>query len=117
MSDRIGRLEFIFWFVTAIVVGSILLGIVMALTNTPTQFGGTYPLSSAACLILAAVIILRASVSRFHDMGRPGWSALLLFVPLIGVIAFVLLLAIPGQKGPNRFGEPSVFLQRLRKVA
>jgi uncharacterized membrane protein YhaH (DUF805 family) len=56
-------------------------------------------------------------VSRFHDIGWSGWAVLLMFVPLVGAVAFLLLLVVPGQKRPNLHGEPPIFLQRFRKLA
>jgi len=70
MSNRISRLELLFWFVASILGGGILLAIVASLTNTAIEIGRTrYPLSQALCLIAAAVVILKAVVSRFHDIG------------------------------------------------
>jgi uncharacterized membrane protein YhaH (DUF805 family) len=117
MSNRIGRLEFIFWFAASILSFGILLGIVATLTNTAIDVGRTHPMSQALCVILAAVVILRAAVSRFHDLGWPGWAVLLMFVPLVDIIALLLLLLMPGQKRPNRYGVSSIFLQRFRKLA
>lgn len=117
MSNRIGRLEFIFWFVASILSFGILLGIVATFTNTPIEVGGTHPMSQALCLILAAMVILRGAVCRFHDLGWPGWAVLLLFVPLVDIIALLLLLSVPGQNRSNRYGGPSIFLQRFRKLA
>ena len=116
MSNRIGRLELLFWFVSSILAGGILLAIVARLTKTAIEFG-THPLSQALCIIAVAVVILRAAVSRFHDIGWSGWAVLLMFVPLVGVVAFLLLLVVPGQKRPNLHGEPPIFLQRFRKLA
>lgn len=76
--------------------------------------------------------VVLPTVSRLHDIGRSGWWALGLFVPgvqvqtlfatgpelfpgskLIAIIASVLLVgtlvvigALPGQPGANRFGAP-----------
>jgi|SRR5882724_3723306 len=83
MSNRIGRLELLFWFVSSILAGGILLAIVASLTRTAIEFG-THPLSQALCIIAVAVVILRAAVSRFHDIGWSGWAVLLMFVPLGG---------------------------------
>jgi uncharacterized membrane protein YhaH (DUF805 family) len=116
MSNRIGRFELLFWFVSSILAAGILLAIVASLTRTAIEFGA-HPLSQALCLIGAAVIILRAVVSRFHDIGWSSWAVLLMFVPLVGVVAFLLLLTVPGQKRPNLYGEPPIFLQRFRKLA
>lgn len=47
--------------------------------------------------------LLAVSVRRYHDTGRTGWLALLLFVPLINLLGLALLCA-PGTTGPNRYG-------------
>jgi len=118
MANRIGRLELLFWFVVSILGTGILLAIVASLTNTPIEFDRTrYPVSQALCFIAAAVVILKAVVSRFHDIGRSGWGVLLMFVPLVDIVALLLLVIVPGQKRPNLHGDPPIFLQRFRKLA
>lgn len=42
---------------------------------------------------------------RFHDLGKPGLFAAVLFVPFFNFIAFVALCLLPGQPGPNHFGQ------------
>jgi uncharacterized membrane protein YhaH (DUF805 family) len=118
MSDRIGRLELLFWFVVSILGSGILLAIVASLTNTAIEFDRTrHPLSQALCLIAATVVMLKAVVSRFHDIGLSGWAVLLMFVPLVDIVALLLLVVVPGQKAPNIYGKPPTFLQRFRKLA
>jgi hypothetical protein len=46
-----------------------------------------------------------------------GWAIPLMFIPLVDVIAFLFLLLAPGQKARNVYGDPPIFLQRLRKLA
>jgi uncharacterized membrane protein YhaH (DUF805 family) len=118
MSNRIGRLELFSWFVASALSGGILLSIVASLTNTAIEVGRTrHPWSQALCLIVAAVAILKALVCRFHDIGWSGWAVLLMFVPLVDIVALLLLLVVPGQKRPNLYGKPPIFLQRFRKLA
>jgi uncharacterized membrane protein YhaH (DUF805 family) len=70
--------------------------------------------------VLAAadnLIFLWLAARRFQDQDRPGWLALapsafllvVLLVPLppvalLGLIAFVIALFLPGTIGPNRYG-------------
>lgn len=72
--------------------------------------------SQALLLIAASIVMLKAFMSRFHDFGWSGRAVLLMFVPLVNVVAFFVLLAVPGQKRTNQYGEPTTFLQRLRKA-
>ncbi|HMM64736.1 MAG TPA: DUF805 domain-containing protein [Mesorhizobium sp.] len=44
------------------------------------------------------------AVKRLHDLGKPGLMALVLFVPVISILAFLVLCLFPGQPGPNRYG-------------
>lgn len=115
MANRIGRLELLFWWAASIVGASMVAAIVGGLTNTTF---GYYPhkLPEALILIAATLVMLRAVLSRLHDIGWPGWALVLLFVPLVDVLALLLLFVVPGQKTANAFGEPTVFLQRLRKI-
>ena len=61
--------------------------------------------------------MLKAIVSRFHDIGWPGWAVFVMAVPLVDLIALLFLLLAPGQKQANVYGEPPRFLQRLRRMA
>jgi uncharacterized membrane protein YhaH (DUF805 family) len=45
------------------------------------------------------------AVKRLHDIDKPGILALLLFVPIVQIIAFLVLCLFPGQPGPNRYGR------------
>jgi uncharacterized membrane protein YhaH (DUF805 family) len=79
-----------------------------------SNWANAIPFPQAVCFILATLLILKAVVSRFHDIGWSGWAVLLMFVPLVDILALILLLVMPGQKQPNAYGEPPIFLGRLR---
>ena len=98
MANRIGRLELLFWCVASILGAGIVFGIVSLLTNTPIEPGQTpHHWLQALPLLAASVVILKAQMSRFHDIGWSGWAILLTFVPLANLVAR--------------------FLRRLRKLA
>ena len=48
---------------------------------------------------------LSAGARRLHDIGKSGWWQLLLIIPLIGMIALVVLMAMKTQEGDNKFGQ------------
>jgi uncharacterized membrane protein YhaH (DUF805 family) len=54
---------------------------------------------------LSVWAIFALSVKRVHDLGKPGGFALALFIPVVSYIAFVVLCVMPGEPGPNRFGQ------------
>ena len=47
---------------------------------------------------------LALAAKRFHDVGKAGWFCLLLFVPLVGLIAFIYLLFARGEDRDNQYG-------------
>jgi len=87
-----------------------MLGIVSVLTNTPLEPGRTrYPWSQALWLVAASIVMLKAIVSRLHDIGRSGWAVLLMFVPLVNFVALLLLTVVPGQKSATRTASLQFF--------
>ena len=115
MANRIGRLELLFWYVASIVGAGVLAAILAALTNTTFKLYPA-PLPEALILIAVSIVMLKAVLSRLHDIGWSGRALVLMFVPLVNVVALLFLLVVPGQKGANPYGKPTVFLQRLRKI-
>lgn len=45
------------------------------------------------------------AIKRLHDLGKPGLMALVLFVPVVSIVAFLVLCLFPGDPGPNRYGS------------
>jgi uncharacterized membrane protein YhaH (DUF805 family) len=51
-------------------------------------------------------MIVAVHVKRWHDRGKPGWKALTLFIPIVGVVwAIVELGFLQGTRGPNKYGQ------------
>jgi uncharacterized membrane protein YhaH (DUF805 family) len=64
----------------------------------------------SAVIFLWAVLALyvpaiAAAVRRLHDTDKSGWWYLVASVPYVGVIILLVLLALQGTSGTNRFGE------------
>lgn len=60
---------------------------------------------------LCLLEVLLAAVMRGHDLGRPGWQLVVVFLIALAVLpaVFILLYYLartPGEAGPNRFGAP-----------
>lgn len=49
---------------------------------------------------------LGVSVRRLHDSGKSGWWLLLHFIPMVGTLILLVLMALEGDPGPNRYGPP-----------
>jgi uncharacterized membrane protein YhaH (DUF805 family) len=55
-------------------------------------------------LLVSFVPGLAVSFRRLHDTGRSAWWLLIALIPLLGGLVLVVLCALPGTQGPNRFG-------------
>lgn len=44
------------------------------------------------------------AVKRLHDMGRPGGMAVLMFVPMLGVMFWLYTGFVKGNPGENKYG-------------
>lgn len=55
--------------------------------------------------LLAIFIPYFALISRrLHDTGKSGWYFFVYFIPFIGGIWFLVLMATNGDVGPNKYG-------------
>lgn len=48
---------------------------------------------------------LAVGVRRLHDTGKSGWMLLVAFIPVIGIIWLIILLATEGTPQSNQYGE------------
>ncbi|GAA0709610.1 DUF805 domain-containing protein [Dokdonella soli] len=78
----------------------------------PAMFdtGNTLVTMVALVYVLTTTWIFFASAAkRWHDTNRSAMYALIMFVPVVGVVVNLLLcLLLDGTSGPNRFGEAPV---------
>ena len=47
---------------------------------------------------------LAVAIRRLHDQDRSGWLLLLVFIPILGWFALLVLMLLDGTRGRNRFG-------------
>ena len=83
--------------------------------NPSAFFGpGFFLLMGLAGIYLLAALIpgIAVTVRRLHDRDMSGWwylgfiaLGMIPFVGWIANIAFLVILCLPGTRGPNRFGE------------
>lgn len=55
-------------------------------------------------MIISVWANVALSVKRLHDVGKAGFLAVVLFIPVLSIIAFIALCLIPGNPGPNQYG-------------
>jgi len=96
-SGRARRKEYWMFFLFNILI-ALALGFVEGLFGSPGVIGGLY---SLAVLIPGIAV----SIRRLHDTDRSGWWILVVFIPVIGGIALLVLMALDSKEGTNKYGE------------
>jgi uncharacterized membrane protein YhaH (DUF805 family) len=87
-TDRAGRLDY---FCTWIGMWLFVIGVFMVIAgNTISQF-------MPILIIILSIINIANVCRRLNDIGKSRLLALLLFIPIIGLIFFIYLLATPGK--------------------
>ncbi|HYD26024.1 MAG TPA: DUF805 domain-containing protein [Croceibacterium sp.] len=132
-SGRSRRQEFWMFALLNLIVYCVLLGIMFAFGagasmedaasgNYAAMFGG-FGLLLAVWALAVLIPSIAVSVRRLHDRDMSGWWYLGFIVasmiPIVGIIAsiaYLVVMALPGTPGPNRFGpdpkgaaDPEVF--------
>lgn len=97
-SGRIGRLRFAAYFLLIGLISRALIGVLDGSED------GLVLILQLLLVVMATSVIVR----RFHDIDRPGWMWIVMWVPLLNLFWFVYLLMRKGTEGDNRFGpQPS----------
>jgi uncharacterized membrane protein YhaH (DUF805 family) len=57
-------------------------------------------------IYVLAIIIpgIAVTIRRLHDTNRSGWWSLVVFIPVIGVIALLVLMVLDSTPGNNKYG-------------
>ena len=56
-------------------------------------------------MLFSIIPYIAVAVRRLHDLNMTGWYYLINFIPIIGVIIFLITVARPGMNKKNRFGK------------
>lgn len=74
-----------------------------------TFLGSLFNLLSFAYTCAVFLPSLGIAVRRLHDINKSGWFLLLPFIPIIGLVYIIYLLAKPGDVGDNQYGSPTSY--------
>jgi uncharacterized membrane protein YhaH (DUF805 family) len=85
------------WFVLANLIVFAVLAVLMGVSSV---FGVLYLVYAVAMFVPSLAVAIR----RLHDTSRSGWWLLISFVPLVGGIILIVLLALDSTPGPNQYG-------------
>ena len=100
MAGRSHRREFA-WFIACMLLFYLVISAVFEIAGRDSA-----RVASALFTLVHLLAFVAACSRRLHDTGRSGWWQLLLFVPGVGFLVLLLLMAVPGSSGGNRFGLP-----------
>jgi uncharacterized membrane protein YhaH (DUF805 family) len=79
---------------------ALILDQVLGTANNDTGYGIFYSLYGLAVFLPSIAV----GVRRLHDIGKSGWWLFISFVPFIGGIWLLVLLATEGEPGENQYG-------------
>jgi uncharacterized membrane protein YhaH (DUF805 family) len=102
-EGRARRKEYWMFFLVNLLVSLGLMSIDNVSGLTKATNGAVNPLETlyAFAVFLPA---LSVTIRRLHDTDRSGWWVLIAFVPIIGAIVLLILMAIAGDDRENRYG-------------
>ncbi|HXD68485.1 MAG TPA: DUF805 domain-containing protein [Gaiellales bacterium] len=96
-DGRASRPEY-WWFFLINTIISVVLDVVIP--------GATGQVLGAIYALAVLLPSIGVGIRRLHDTNRTGWWLLVSLVPLVGWIWIIVLLALAGDDGPNRYGPP-----------
>lgn len=105
INGRASRSEFFGFNLIVLLTMSGALGAMLLADAKEMTEVGTVFMWAAIAIALGAVVPMGAmGVRRMHDRGLSGWWQLLTFVPVIGGLLWLVLTALRGTQGHNRYG-------------
>ena len=83
--------------------------------NATMSTGYTLFLLVAVIIVFLSIIpAISSAVRRFHDIDKSGWFVLITFIPFVGWILMIAMLAGKGTEGKNRFGDYPLELKKQK---
>jgi uncharacterized membrane protein YhaH (DUF805 family) len=103
VQGRIGRLRYLAWSMMLMFVALIMFAVCMTLMSMSLITGGLF---GAVAFVVFLVVSIQIGAQRLHDAGWSAWLLLLNLVPFVGSVFPFLMMAVPGNTGPNQYGAP-----------
>lgn len=93
-----------FWYFTLInALISMACGLVDSTLQLPTLVEG-YGVLAALYAAFAFIPTVAVTVRRLHDQDRTGWWALIMLIPIVGMLVLLYFMIQDSTSGVNRFG-------------
>lgn len=101
-----GRANRAWYFWHTFLDGLVVVGLILAILLMGGLLGSVaFLLPAFGVGVAGSVAAVAVTVKRLHDIDRPGWHFLLMFLPLYNVYLALVLLFKRGTVGPNQFGH------------
>lgn len=113
VQGRIGRLRYLAWSMVLSFVAILLAALCFGVLSMSLVAGG---LLGTVLIIVFLVVSIQMGAQRLHDAGWSAWLLLLNLIPLVNSVFPLLMMVIPGNTGPNRYGPPPPKNTRAVKV-
>jgi len=107
---RLRRQSYLVFHIVMLAAGFILPLLAAALApvlpSLPDNLEDSTPLLLIGAVVGLALTLLELTVvaRRCHDAGWTGWLCLIILLPYVGFAFMILMLFMPGSKGPNTYG-------------
>ena len=105
-DGRLNRLRYLKYMIILAICGALAK---FTMSCMATLFTGDPNGSLVMAITLMLALVAGAGnimliIRRLHDMGKSGYFALIIFVPVIGIIFSIYLFFAPGTVGYNQYG-------------
>ncbi|WP_375396222.1 DUF805 domain-containing protein [uncultured Sphingomonas sp.] len=109
-QGRSSRSEYWMFALGIVILYALMAGLLALVVAGMPRGGGTmavvYLLYAVFAIVLLGLIVpsIAVQVRRLHDQDKTGWLVLIGLIPYLGGIVVLVLMCLPGTKGPNKFG-------------
>jgi uncharacterized membrane protein YhaH (DUF805 family) len=86
-----------------------LINIIIVIVLYAIGIGIRFPFLGLIYSLAVLVPGLAVAVRRLHDTDKSGWWVLISLIPFVGGIILIVLLALEGTQGPNKYGPSPKF--------
>lgn len=105
-EGRLNRKRYLIYMIALALIAGIS---TFVLSSMATFFTGDPNSAPVMLITLAWALIAGAGnvmliIRRLHDLGKSGYFALIVFIPVIGIIFSIAMFCLPGQVGWNEYG-------------
>ncbi len=103
LKGRIGRVRYIAYAMGMTIIFGLVIAVVMGLL---TMLSPSLALVGMVLYIPMLVLGVMLAIRRFHDLGKSGWYALLIIIPIVNFFISLWLIFGAGSPAANQYGLP-----------